>query len=140
MSALKKHPLLSARVISDAERMDTLPRHFGRVAMNVETEAYRWATRLLTDYKGGYWDFIEVNNGAFYMIPPFKHEWKLEVTSPNGAHLSVSRDAAGIIVMLFTLSNLSFVVESETLVQHFYYLRTWALQQPEAQQILQAID
>ena len=44
---------VTAHLVGDDERLDTLPRHFGRMMMRVERTVYGFAGRLCTDYDGG---------------------------------------------------------------------------------------
>jgi hypothetical protein len=54
---------------SDA-RLGTLPRHFGRHMLTVETRIYSFMARFAKTYSGGFWNFVELSNGGFYMTPP----------------------------------------------------------------------
>lgn len=131
-------PLLTARRVSDADRMGTLPRHFGRLMMRVEQSIYQWMETLCPDYTGGYWEFYEVSNGAFYMFPHRTQPWC--VTCPNQFEGELSSEAAGITACLYALSDLCFSVESTALTDHFHALRDFASEHAEAALIFQAID
>ena len=59
----------------------------------------------------------------------------------NGFEGSLSADAAGITVCLFTFSHLSFQQPSDDVFsRHFYALREFALNHKEAASIFAAID
>jgi hypothetical protein len=59
----------------------------------------------------------------------------------NGFEDVMSADAAGITVCLFAYSHLSFQFPAEArFSRHFYQLRAYALEHPEASLILAAID
>jgi hypothetical protein len=45
-----------AMLVAEAERLDFLPRHFGRQMMTFETAVYAQMRLLSTEYSGGYWD------------------------------------------------------------------------------------
>jgi hypothetical protein len=61
---------IAARLVPDPERMGFLPKHFGsRRYLQGENAVYDWMRRLCPDYTGGFWDFVELSNGGFYMRP-----------------------------------------------------------------------
>src|SRR5258708_2182210 len=125
-------------VLKDA-RMETLPRHFGARMMTVEHSVYNFMREFVAEYKGGFRDFYEPSNGGFYMAPnsdPVKFR-----VHTNGFEGTLSADAAGITVCLFTFSHLSFQRPTEDVFsRHFYALREFALDHKEAGSIFAAID
>ena len=126
------------RVLEDA-RLDTLPRHFGARMMTVEHSVYDFMREFVAEYQGGFWDFYELSNGGFYMAP-HSDPVKFSVHS-NGFENTLSADAAGITVCLFTFSHLSFQYPAdEVFSRHFYALREFALDHKEAGLIISAID
>jgi hypothetical protein len=129
---------IKAARVPDHERMDTLPRHFGRHLLAVEDAAYRWLRELSKDYSGGYWHFYELSNGGFYMVPEFE-SLRIRVAG-NGYHGVMSGDAAGITACLFALSHLSFQIPNETASQHFHWLLEFTTQHREASAIMAATD
>lgn len=60
---------IQAREVGNDERMQMLPRHFGRDMLTVEYAVYAFMRKLTTQYAGGYWSFFELSNGGFYMSP-----------------------------------------------------------------------
>lgn len=84
--------------------MGTLPRHFGRYMMIVEGRIYDLMTEFCAAYEGG-WEFYELSNGGFYMVPRLG---QTALVPSNGYKGQMSADAAGIMVCLFTFSLLSF--------------------------------
>ncbi|MDR4470691.1 MAG: antirestriction protein, partial [Nitrospira sp.] len=66
------------------------------------------------------------------------------MTADNFFDATVSGDAAGIIVSLFTFSHLSFLLEDDPhgprIAQYFHLLRDFAANHPEAGLIVRAID
>jgi len=82
---------------------------------------------------------FELSNGGFYMAPSCDPV-EFSVHS-NGFEGSLSADAAGITVCLFTFSHLSFQQPSDDVFsRHFYALREFALNHKEAASIFAAID
>jgi len=81
----------------------------------------------------------ELSNGGFYMAPSCDPV-EFSVHS-NGFEGSLSADAAGITVCLFTFSHLSFQQPSDDVFsRHFYALREFALDHKQAGLIFAAID
>src|SRR5690348_14714857 len=59
-----------ARKVTDAkERLNCLPRHFGRHQLIVEDAVYAFMRHLCAEYDGGFWHYFELSNGGFYMAP-----------------------------------------------------------------------
>ncbi len=110
--------------------------HFG---LRIEPAIYDFAGRLAPTYNGGYWEMIRLSNGGFFMHP--RADKPFLVRSPNGYEGSLSPQAFGIVVCLFTFSNLSFTPElSDVCGAQFHLLREVAMDHPEARGILRAID
>ena len=142
---------VTAKRVPVRSRLNTLPKHFGRNMLRVENAIYDFLRALSEDYSGGFWQFYELSNGGFYMAPAASFhakvgrakavEKKLRIrVAGNGYEGEVSADAAGIIACLFAFSHLSFRLESETLSNHYQWLRDFALDHPEASAIMSAID
>jgi hypothetical protein len=130
---------IEAREVANDERLQTLPRHFGRHMLTVEYAVYAFMRKLANQYSGGHWAFFELSNGGFYMAPECATELSICVDG-NGFEGTMNADAAGIIVCLFALSHLSFQIADESIAQHFHRLRDFALEHAEASAILTAID
>jgi len=129
---------IEAYLVSDHARMGSLPRHFGSRMMTVEQKIYDLMGQFVADYDGGYWEFFELSNGGFYMVPRMPAV-RLSVDS-NGYEGRMSADAAGITVCLFAFSLLSFERQGEVYSRHFHWLRDFALGHVEAAEIFAAID
>ena len=63
--------------------------------------------------EAGFWDFIELSNGGFYMAPQHEGTFRFSVDT-NGYEGEMSPDAAGITVCLFAYSHLSFRYPDDT--------------------------
>lgn len=131
--------VIVARTVPAHERLAVLPRHFGRHMLIVEQTIYGFMRRLAPEYTGGYWHYIELSNGGFYMAPAQEEPLRIMVDG-NGFDDTMSAPAAGITVCLFALSHLSFRLEHESISTHFHTLRDFALTHAEASAILAAID
>ena len=129
---------IEAYPVPEHARLGTLPRHFGRHMLTVESCSYDFMALFARTYSGGAWRFFELSNGGFYMSPP-DEAYDLRIDS-NGFEGRMSADAAGITVCLFTFSHLSFQCATDVFSQHFHWLREFALDHREALRIFEAID
>jgi hypothetical protein len=130
---------ITLREIPEDERLEVLPRHFGRHMLTVEGAVYEFMRRLVPDYIGGFWQFVELSNGGFYMSPEPAKTFNISVEG-NGYEGTMSAHAAGITACLFAFSHLSFQIRDESLSNHYYWLREFVFEHPEASAILAAID
>jgi len=106
----------------------------------VEDAVYAFMRHLVPEYKGGFWHFYELSNGGAYLAPQMGKEKVTVRVLGNGFEGEMTPDAAGITACLFALSHLSFQVQTETISNHFYQLREFALEHAEGRAILRAID
>ena len=135
MNAAEK---VDAYPVPEHARGGTLDRHFGRLMPIVEGRIYDLMAEYASSYGGGYWQFVELSNGGFYMSPP-DTEYELCVHG-NGFQGRMSADAVGITICLHAYSHLSFEFSTPVLVDHFHWLRAFALTHPERRHIIAAID
>src|SRR5258706_7331722 len=130
---------ITARLIAEDARLDALPRHFGSHMLRLEDAVFDFMRQFATGYVGRYWDMVELTNGGFYLRTG-SEPVAFRVPS-NGFEGVMSPDAAGITVCLFAYSHLSFQFPAEArFSRHFYELRAFALEHPEASLIFAAID
>jgi hypothetical protein len=130
---------ITASEVSEAKRIEALPKHFGNRALKVESYIFRYLHELAPAYQGGFWNFHELSNGGFYMAPA-GGPLRIEVLG-NGFEGTLGAEAAGITVCLFAYSHLSFKYpEEESFARHFHALREYALSHEEQRAIFEAID
>jgi hypothetical protein len=129
---------IEARPVPELDRIEVLPRHFGRHMLTVERRIYDFMAQFARAYAGGCWRFFELNNGGFYMSPP-EDSYEMRIAS-NGFREHMTADAAGIMVCLFSFSELSCECMPEIFAKHFHWLRDFAWDHPEAGAIFRAID
>jgi len=131
---------IEATKVSDAQRMRFLPNHFGaRYMMRGEALVYAWARRLIAGYTGGFWQFYEVSNGGFYLVP--EGVGRLEVSAPNGSQSPMSPEAAGMVATLYALCQMANDTCEDHLIEKYHALREYAVRQhPEGGVISRAID
>ena len=58
---------ITALVIPENARLDTLPRHFGARFLRVQDTVFELMRRFATQYDGGFWEMLDLSNGGFYM-------------------------------------------------------------------------
>ena len=127
-------------IVPDGERIEFLPRLFGKRLFFVgEIRAFGFMDRLSPDYEGGFWTFYEQDGEPLFLAPtrsePFRISWH-----GNGYEGAVSAEAAGIIVTLFTLSDLSMEFKDDRLAEAYHRLLDHARRHSEAADIFAAID
>ena len=64
---------IDAHSVPNHQRVQMLPKHFGRHMLTVEDAIYFFMRTLSSQYKGAYWNFFELSNGGFYMAPESKN-------------------------------------------------------------------
>lgn len=119
MSASDHMPNL-ATLVTESQRLAFLPRLFGPHYLHVEAGTYDWMRQLAPDYTGGCWEFMTLSNDGGYLRPE-AGPWLLQVDG-NGFRGTLSHDAAGIVVTLFTLSHLSFRFPESVLAERYHAL------------------
>ncbi|RFC64752.1 antirestriction protein [Mesorhizobium denitrificans] len=131
----------AATVVPDDRRHDFMPAMFGMpLMMAAEFAIYSFMEKLSPlDYRGGYWQFFELDNKPLFIAPTSKPRFRItgDITTFQG---EVSAEAAGIIATLFTCSHLSFQHPSELLPEGFARLHAYVDGHAEASEIFRAID
>ena len=84
--------IVLATLVPDAQRLDFLPRHFGRHMMTVEQHLYARLSDLSQDYSGGFWNFYDLSNGGCYLAPTAPDQFRI-VVQGNDFEASLSADA-----------------------------------------------
>lgn len=108
------------------------------LSLRLEAVIYAFASRYLSkDYNGGYWSFYSLSNGGFYYQAP-DTDRTFKVSCANGYQGTLSADAFGINCCLYAYSDLSF--SHDIFINHYYWLRDFMLEHPEAESILKSID
>jgi len=135
--------LLHATVMPDGMRISFWPQHFGTIPqwITLEPRIFAWMNRFCADYSGGIWQFYTLSNGGAFMAPDADRNetWSL-FNNLNGNGVEMSAEAAGIAVCLIEYSHHACRTECDAMTTHYYRLRDYALQHPEAHAILCIID
>lgn len=131
---------ITASVVPDHARMAFLPRVFGnRLYPAGEAAVFNWMKTLCPAYSGGFWDFVDLSNGGFYLrLRTDKAHFDVRVDG-SGFEGELSPDAASIVATMFAINELLWG-GADHLDGAFYKLRDYAMEHDEARQILGAID
>ena len=129
--------------VTDENRVSFWPQHFGTIPqwITLEPRIFAWMNRVCADYSGGIWQFYTLSNGGAFMAPDADRNetWSL-FNNLNGNGVEMSAEAAGIAVCLIEYSHHACRTECDAMTAHYYRLRDYALQHPEAHAILRIID
>ncbi len=134
--------VITRKLIPEDQRMVIVEKLFGiNFPMLLEPFVYGITERLAKEYRGGYWEFWQLNPGqGFYMSP---HSDKpFNVSCENGFEGQLSADALGITACLYAYSTLSFNGDAfaEVSAEQYHLLRKYMYEHAEVGSILQAID
>lgn len=129
---------ITAVTVPGNRRTAFLPRVFGRQYVRGEATVYNWMGALCAAYRGGFWDFVELSNGSFYMRLSTDKRFQVQVEG-NGFDGELSADAASILACLFALNHLLHAGREE-LIDAYEGLRDFAFEHAEAKALMQAID
>ncbi|WP_395275300.1 antirestriction protein [Enterobacter hormaechei] len=134
---------LTVMQVPDEERICFWPQCFGTIPqwITLEQRIFAWMDRFCANYSGGIWSFYTLSNGGAFMAPESDSDdlWRL-CNYLNGNDAQMSAEAAGIAVCLIEYSHHACRTESDAMTVHYYRLRDYALQHPEAHAILRIID
>ena len=135
-----------ARILDGYVRMRFLPALFGDDFFRAEHNVYLYAARYLADYDGAVWDFALLPSGGGFMQPADDERWRF-VNQGNDSDVTVSSEAAGIIITALVLNHRSWMYDrhdEEELCRHFCrrhrQLMAYAETHPEAAAIFRALD
>ena len=131
---------ITATVVKEGERNHFMSNHFRSAFMTVENGIYNTMDKICANYKGGYWQFIELSNGGAYMRLDTEQE-QMHVSCGNYFKGGLSPDAVSIAATMYAISAATFrFPDNEVLSDHYYLLRDYAAQHVEAAGIFAAID
>lgn len=127
-------------------RSTALQKYFGSTSFEAERYLFNLCDQLIAGYNGGYFEYIELDNGGFYWQLSTSVE-KLHLVIPfgNGFSEDITSDGASIVVTLFVLSVLCERFESNLESRYrfhdlYQYLLNFAEQHAESSAIFRAID
>jgi hypothetical protein len=133
---------ITRKLVPEASRADFVDALFGiNFPLQFEPFVFVITSELSSDYGGGYWDFYTISNGGFYMAPVDGEQFAVQCE--NGYQGMISADALGLTACLYAFSRLSFVASeciAQVYARHYYLLRKYAIDHPEAEAIIAATD
>jgi hypothetical protein len=132
---------VTRELVPEDRRMATVERLFGiHFPLKLEPVIYGITERMAEDYNGGYCDFQTLSNGGFYMSPA--EDKIFHVTCDNMFEGDLSADGIGVTACLYAYSHLSFSDGrfGRVCAAHYYHLREYMMEHPEAVAILGATD
>lgn len=130
---------VTATPVPEFRRLSVLPRYFGHHMMVVEAAIFDALGEMCDTYQGGYWEFYELSNGAFFMAPATAEKLTLTCAG-NYFQGELSAEAAGIVASLLGINRALWKFRTKQLDDRFYGLREYAIHHPESALIMAAID
>ena len=135
---------ITKRRVADQDRLIALPNYFGPQYLQYEMAVYDYMTLASNhSFKGGYWEYIVLSNGGFFMLWETKRE-SIRLSEPgNHFEAEFTIEAASLVANMAVCSHLAFLHEqNEFLAQNFDLLRAYAktLTAPERKAIFGILD
>ncbi|MDR4699285.1 antirestriction protein ArdB [Klebsiella quasipneumoniae] len=136
---------ITARYISENARMNFMPAAFRGAFFSAERVIQSFLNRYAKDYQGGYWEYLQASNGAFFMEAP----QPLWLSLPNYFEGECSAREVGIIVCLYAYSYFCGLAYeegkaelNETMANRYHLLREYVntLENESQNRIYRAID
>lgn len=138
-SALPSTPIIKASLVPGHLRSTTLPKRFPGLFLVFEMTVHCYMDKLVKPCSGGYWEYIELSNGGFYMSLISNQSFRVEVDS-NCFEGTMSANAASLVANLFAYRQLANQHKIDYLIEGFHTLRRYACMHPEGNLILAAIE
>ncbi|CAI6331311.1 antirestriction protein [Escherichia coli] len=136
---------ITARYISENARMNFMPAAFRGAFFSADHFIQSFLNRYAKDYQGGYWEYLQASNGAFFMDAP----QPLWLSLPNYFEGECSAREVGIIVCLYAYSYFCGLAYeegkaelNETMANRYHLLREYVntLENESQNRIYRAID
>jgi len=138
-TAAVSQPKIVTTVVPGHLRAATLPKRFPGMFLVFESLVYRYLEVFSEDYRSGYWEFVDLSNGGFYMSLKSNSRLYLSIAS-NGFEGEMTADAASLVVNMFVIGQLANQHRTAYLIELYHLLRDFVSEHPEASRILSAID
>ena len=136
---------ITARYISENARMNFMPAAFRGAFFSADHFIQSFLNRYAKDCQGGYWEYLQASNGAFFMEAP----QPLWLSLPNYFEGECSAREVGIIVCLYAYSYFCGLAYeegkaelNETMANRYHLLREYVntLENESQNRIYRAID
>ena len=136
-----EHHIITSYCLDEDERMDFLPRHAGDLYLAYEYAVYQLMAKACNEYDGGYWDYMDLSNGGFYMLLTDANSDKQLFMQWDGNYYrgEMSLAAASIGINLFAQNRFANK-PVDKFTEYYYQLRNFAAQHVEACEIFRFID
>jgi hypothetical protein len=133
---------LTVTPVPDEQRIDFWPQHFGAIPQWLTwSRIFRLDGPLLYDLQRWYLVVLHPQQWRRIYGPESDSDDKWHLFNClNGNDAQMSAEAAGIAVCLIEYSHHACRTECDAMTAHYYRLRDYALQHPEAHAILRIID
>ena len=134
--------VIQATIIPENKRLEFLPSKLTHLRAVVEFENLLYGTmRAITQrqYNGGYWKFVDLDNGGMVCLLDSDDEFDVLVSS-NAFGGTMSAKAASIVANIFALNTLVWQLKSDRILELYHWLLDYASQQEESSKIFSAID
>ena len=116
MQEMTQQISITQEIVDYPERDNFLFKHTDKACLRFENLCYVLADKFLDEYNGGMWEFIELSNGGFFIVPKDKEHYTL--SNPIGVCEKVKNQVAGIFITIYALCELinSYTKTGEHLV------------------------
>lgn len=136
---------ITERYISEKARINFMPAAFHTAFFSADHYIQSFLHSYAKNYQGGYWEYLQASNGAFFMESPTP----LYLSLPNYFEGECSQREAGIIICLYAYSYFCGLAYqegkaelNETMANRYHLLREYVntLDNESQSRIYQAID
>jgi hypothetical protein len=133
--------LITSTIVEEEDRSEFMVKHFPGHFMTVENAVYTTLDKICKDYRGGYWQFVELSNGGGYMMLDADRPDGMKVACDNHYSGYMTPDAASIVACLYAINSAVWLYPDNLgLTDHYHWLRDFAVEHAEMEKILGAID
>lgn len=135
-----------ASIVEESKRLSTLPYFFPHSYMLIENNVFDMAANL-SDYDGGYWEFVTLSNGGFFLYPRGEKIYRV-VNNMNYADVNMDEESFGLTCTIIVMSLVSFHLYEKDknhpdlpfIIKNLDYLKDYAEQLKFSSEIFQVID
>ncbi|GBK99851.1 hypothetical protein VH1709_contig00039-0007 [Vibrio harveyi] len=137
--------MITASTVPLQERLSFYPSITSEFT-SLEMSVYHYSDLFLTDYSGGYWEFVTLSNGGKFAYPEMDDPINFDNTYNQTSEI-LSKEAAGICIWLIILGNCAMSAyqngnraELDNLSQYQVLLMEYAIEHEEWDKISRLID
>lgn len=138
------------KFVAKKDRLNFLPKMFENqpaLLMFFENIVFNQARKLCPEYDGAYWEFVELDNGAFFIYPDFGGT-KPCSCAENWAKGELDGRTLGIICTMLALNHLTWVLyddednvgASELANKLYFSLQDWVYRDETGEAITAVSD